>query len=343
MRFLCQRGEGSRTTTNFVVGAVFQLIEPIWWFWVRNTLDRVGMSLPCVQRASESRRKSPGEASNPVSGSRRTSANPEATGSHSLCTESDVSRSCSTGCEGKDQIWPSSYPWVSIQVLMISPELLPDVLNRYHDFNNSNHTVHVMKYIFPRQFGLHNVFTSTVDPRETVQPFKDYTLREQEIARHQRLAQSKSAGTAVSPTGCLPKRLRGQAVALVRKLQKLHSRCCYNELLKHYCPPGVTYLSFDCNTIANNARSPSDRRRVLVQRQTVEAGVLTRQATAILAVASASPTQPVRTPRFSQWNMPRHHRTSQLFVVQSSPGLSLMAFGEWERKEKKTNMWSCDM
>jgi hypothetical protein len=123
---------------------------------------------------------------------------------------------------------------------MISPEILPDVLNRYHDFDNSNHTVHVMKYIFPRQFGLHNVFTSTVDPRETVQPFKDYTLREQEIARHERLAQSKSAGTALSPTGCLPKRLRGQAVALVRKLQKLHSRCCYNELLKHYCPPMVT-------------------------------------------------------------------------------------------------------
>ncbi len=98
------------------------------------------------------------------------------------------------------------------------------------------------------------MFTSTVDPRETVQPFKDYTLREQEIARHQRQARSKSAGAALSPTGCLPKRLRGQAFVLVRRLQKLHSRCCYNELLQHYCPPGVTYLPFDCNPIANNAQ-----------------------------------------------------------------------------------------
>ena len=57
-----------------------------------------------------------------------------------------------------------------------------DVLNRYGDPNNIEHTIHVMKYIFPKQFGLHNAFSSAVDPRETVQPFKDYTLREREIA-----------------------------------------------------------------------------------------------------------------------------------------------------------------
>ena len=119
---------------------------------------------------------------------------------------------------------------------MIQTERLIDVLNRYHDFNNSNHTIHVMKYIFPRQFGLHNVFTSPVDPRETVQPFKDYTLREEEITRHQCRLLSKRAKPAGSPRTHIPKRLRGQAMALVKKLQKSHSRCCYTELLRHYCP-----------------------------------------------------------------------------------------------------------
>lgn len=108
-----------------------------------------------------------------------------------------------------------------------------------------------MKYIFPRQFGLHNVFTSPVDLRETVQPLKDYTLREQEITRHQRQIQLKSAGPARSPKVHLPKRLRGPAVALVKKLQKLHSRCCYTELLRHYCPPVGLYVSSFSDVAAN--------------------------------------------------------------------------------------------
>ncbi|KAL9603334.1 MAG: hypothetical protein Q9219_001196 [cf. Caloplaca sp. 3 TL-2023] len=100
------------------------------------------------------------------------------------------------------------------------------VLNRYPNADDPNHTIHVMKYIFPRQFGLHNVFTSSVDPTKTAQPFLDYTLRESEIAR-------KSAASARLQ---IPKRLRGAVFELVKKLQKLHSNCAYYELLKHYCP-----------------------------------------------------------------------------------------------------------
>lgn len=107
-----------------------------------------------------------------------------------------------------------------------------------------------MKYIFPKQFGLHNVFTSPADVRETVQPFKDYTLREQEIARHQRQIQLKSASPAGSPKVLLPRRLRGQAVALVKKLQKLHGRCSYTELLRHYCPHVGTLIFFYINVVA---------------------------------------------------------------------------------------------
>ena len=93
-----------------------------------------------------------------------------------------------------------------------------------------------MKYLFPRQFGLHNVFTCTVDPKESVQPLKDYTLREQEIAQLDR--QSLQKGAAAKQR--IPKRLRGEALDLVRKLQRLHSRCSYRDLLKHYCPSRVS-------------------------------------------------------------------------------------------------------
>ncbi|KAK6357467.1 hypothetical protein TWF718_001777 [Orbilia javanica] len=55
------------------------------------------------------------------------------------------------------------------------------VLNRFYNFKKRDNNVHVLKYIFPRAFGLHNVFTSTVDKRDTAQTFKDYTLREDEI------------------------------------------------------------------------------------------------------------------------------------------------------------------
>ncbi|KAJ5032244.1 uncharacterized protein L3040_008853 [Drepanopeziza brunnea f. sp. 'multigermtubi'] len=89
-------------------------------------------------------------------------------------------------------------------------------------------TIQVMMYIFPRQFGLHNVFTENVDPLQTMQPFKDYTLREDEI---------NTVYHAQAPK--IPRRLRGKAARLVRKLQMQHSRCPYKALLEYYCPMSV--------------------------------------------------------------------------------------------------------
>lgn len=86
--------------------------------------------------------------------------------------------------------------------------------------------IRILMYIFPRQFGLHNVFTSEVDTRETVQPFKDYTLREEEI--DSKYPEKKAIK--------IPKRLHGKPKDLVRTLQVLHSRCSYNNLLEYYCP-----------------------------------------------------------------------------------------------------------
>ena len=89
---------------------------------------------------------------------------------------------------------------------------------------------------------MHNVFTSIVDSKESIQPFKDYTLREQEIAQLERRNTRKRSGRFSNTTfkEQVPRRLRGEALELVRKLQKLHSRCSYYDLLEHYCPCKLT-------------------------------------------------------------------------------------------------------
>ena len=97
-------------------------------------------------------------------------------------------------------------------------------------------TNHLMMYIFPRQFGLHNVFTSTVSRRETTHPFKDYTLREDEIKAGINREQYRIGGREQKRSSNLPRRLRGACFELVRRMQKRHARCSYNELLRHYCP-----------------------------------------------------------------------------------------------------------
>lgn len=88
-----------------------------------------------------------------------------------------------------------------------------------------------MMYIFPRQFGLHNVFTSVVDRQQTAQKFQDYTLREDEIAE-----KFPKPAEGEPPKIKIPKRLRGNTQELVHKLQVLHKRCSYAEMLQYYCP-----------------------------------------------------------------------------------------------------------
>lgn len=104
-------------------------------------------------------------------------------------------------------------------------------------------------YIFPRQFGLHNVFTEHVDPCQTVQPFKDYTLREDEI----------NAKYPSPDMPKIPKRLRGKAVHLVRKLQIQHGRCPYEKLLEHHCPVRLGDLKIDFADFAGFRSSNKSR------------------------------------------------------------------------------------
>lgn len=89
-----------------------------------------------------------------------------------------------------------------------------------------------MMYMFPRQFGLHNVFTSQVDHTQTAQKFQDYTLREEEITRK---FCTSGEGTQHFKAH-IPKRLRGPPQHLVERLRVFHDRCSYAKLLEHYCP-----------------------------------------------------------------------------------------------------------
>ncbi|KAL9578805.1 MAG: hypothetical protein Q9212_005488, partial [Teloschistes hypoglaucus] len=157
---------------------------------------------------------------------------------------------------------------------------LSDVLNRYPNNENPAHTVHIMKYIFPRQFGLHNVFTSKVDARETAQPFKDYTLREHEILQKN----NSSRKTADGADGLhLPKRLRGPAFNLVSRLQTLHSQCAYYELLQHYCPARRT-TSFHARGRAHKPMQP-----------TAQPASISHSAPAICTAATQTSLQPQST------------------------------------------------
>lgn len=73
-------------------------------------------------------------------------------------------------------------------------------------------------------------------------PFKDYTLREEEI--HQSMVRAlKGKATDVNEVkrwkSQVPKRLRGATIELIDRLRTLNYRCSYTELLRHYCPVEV--------------------------------------------------------------------------------------------------------
>ncbi|KAG0659712.1 hypothetical protein C6P46_005071 [Rhodotorula mucilaginosa] len=79
---------------------------------------------------------------------------------------------------------------------------------------------HLAKYIFPRQFGLHNAFTSP-KARVSVDVLPDYTDRELEIKR---LGSIKT-----------PPRLR-PVLPILQRLGLLSSRCNFRKLLDKRCP-----------------------------------------------------------------------------------------------------------
>ncbi|OTA01947.1 hypothetical protein A9Z42_0022850 [Trichoderma parareesei] len=114
---------------------------------------------------------------------------------------------------------------------------------------NEMNTIKLMMHIFPRQFGLHNVFTSAVDKTQTAQKFQDYTFREDEINKKIGLGK-QSAEKGLSK---LPKRLRGSTKELVRRLQLLHGRFAN--------PLSTDAESSDASRISDQAaHTPASRR-----------------------------------------------------------------------------------
>lgn len=180
---------------------------------------------------------------------------------------------------------PSSINFVRSRMLYAKPSLNKlgqvrfglkhiHVLERCANLADGAQTIHITKHIFPRQFRLHNVFTSIVDKRQTSQPFVDYLYRENEI-----LADSKH------PKTWLPPRLRGPVLRLVQKLRVLHGRCAYTQLLRHYC------------SLKPPARAKESK---LVESQdTHSSGFLTQTQRTVLQSAQTGGKPPARDPDLS--------------------------------------------
>ncbi|KAF8428128.1 hypothetical protein EV426DRAFT_327959 [Tirmania nivea] len=101
------------------------------------------------------------------------------------------------------------------------------VLNRYPNSRSKEENIRVLHYLFPKQCGLSNVFTSRL---------RDYTQLEEEIVN---LEVQKDGRPPL-----VPRRLHGTVTGLVEKLQKLQSQCPYNSLLRYYCPVFVCFSNF---------------------------------------------------------------------------------------------------
>ena len=115
-----------------------------------------------------------------------------------------------------------------------------DVFNQFSSLCSTEQTIHVMKSIFPRQFGLANVFTPAGVRIEDRDRLRHGASREDEVYR--RVAPQgdiKAQNGDRAPTK-LPKRLRGEAMELVRRMRVYHARCPYKKLLQHYCPVEVS-------------------------------------------------------------------------------------------------------
>ena len=97
----------------------------------------------------------------------------------------------------------------------------------------------LLKYLFPLQFGLHNVFTSSLAAKalKSSHSFPDYTSRKGELERRKEDRPSSKAGEA--------RRVKGTKVrALVQELWARHGKCDYWKLRAICCPSKVSVCWF---------------------------------------------------------------------------------------------------
>ncbi|RUP46721.1 hypothetical protein BC936DRAFT_146596 [Jimgerdemannia flammicorona] len=125
-----------------------------------------------------------------------------------------------------------------------SPDIDPIILSAAGsaasgDTNRDATAEHILKYIFPRHFGLENMFVgaAALSPEASsrfVRP-KEFLLRTQEIQASKNPIKIHWRMRAIKP--------------LVQRMQMLHSRCQYKNLLMFYCP-----VKGCNNTVENNWR-----------------------------------------------------------------------------------------
>ena len=86
-----------------------------------------------------------------------------------------------------------------------------------------------MRSVFPRQFKMRNVFSADLHKNDQVK---------EKVAAHAKPGGQRQRVSKYNFPG-IPKRLRGEAVSIISKLQVLHAQCAYVELLRHHCPTKV--------------------------------------------------------------------------------------------------------
>ncbi|EST06693.2 reverse transcriptase [Kalmanozyma brasiliensis GHG001] len=172
-------------------------------------------------------------------------------------------------------------------------------------------TRHLAKYVFPRQFGLHNVFTGVRDFGTTTQPFRDYTVREIEI---------KALGAKRTPKALRP------VLPLLAKILARHDNLNYRALLDRCCPSRVpkgrltaqerqqivedlaeveTLEATLCQDLPVNGTQKERSRSALAS--TTQANVVNSQAStakAPLKVAFELPPPAPRKPRYTNYAVP---------------------------------------
>ncbi|CCU74861.1 telomerase reverse transcriptase [Blumeria hordei DH14] len=101
---------------------------------------------------------------------------------------------------------------------------------------------YILMFIFPRQFGLHNIFSSGRDNSQSIQSCCHDKIREKEIK--DKFPSQNSIK--------IPKRLRGKPIALTERMLALHKKCSYRKLVEYYCPASTykdaNFKYFDSNT-----------------------------------------------------------------------------------------------
>ncbi|KAG4305064.1 hypothetical protein PORY_001234 [Pneumocystis oryctolagi] len=91
------------------------------------------------------------------------------------------------------------------------------------DPNNLFHSIYLLVHIFPKQFHLHNVFSSFTDRKNNAQFLKDCTVKICGLSHDRKRKIS------------IPKRLR-KFLKIIPSFQRRYKLCFYKVMLDYYCP-----------------------------------------------------------------------------------------------------------